>query len=118
MSEILGLMNTHQHYHAHIYFDQATRESARALCEEVGRRFALKVGRFHEKLVGPHLKWSCQIIFQRQDFAEFTTWLELNRAGLSILVHPLTQDELADHTEHAQWLGEPVPLKLALFSRG
>ena len=37
-------------------------------------------------------------------------WLALNRAGLAILVHPLTGDDVADHSAHALWLGGPLPL--------
>ena len=33
-----------------------------------------------------------------------------NRQGLNILIHPLTDDEVEDHTEHAAWLGAPVGL--------
>jgi DOPA 4,5-dioxygenase len=28
------------------------------------------------------------------------------------LVHPLTEDDLADHTSLAHWIGEPVELDL------
>jgi DOPA 4,5-dioxygenase len=37
-------------------------------------------------------------------------WLMFNRQGLNILIHPLTDDEVEDHTEHAVWLGAPVGL--------
>ncbi len=39
-------------------------------------------------------------------------WLMLNREGLDILVHPLTNDSVEDHRRHALWLGTPVALKL------
>ena len=29
---------------------------------------------------------------------------------LAHLVHPLTDDDLADHVTHARWIGEPVAL--------
>jgi DOPA 4,5-dioxygenase len=34
----------------------------------------------------------------------------LKATGLTCLIHPLTDDDLADHTTLAQWLGEPLPL--------
>jgi hypothetical protein len=38
-------------------------------------------------------------------------WLEANRNGLSVLVHPHTTDGfLEDHTTHALWLGTPMKL--------
>ena len=36
----------------------------------------------------------------------------LNRQGLDILIHPLTDDEYEDHTANALWLGRPVRLHL------
>ncbi len=36
----------------------------------------------------------------------------LNRAGLDILVHPLTEDAVEDHSSYAMWLGNPVALKM------
>lgn len=41
-------------YHAHVYFDARTIEQARALCEQAAQLFALKMGRVHERSVGPH----------------------------------------------------------------
>ena len=34
-------------------------------------------------------------------------------SGLTVLVHPLTDDDLADHTTLAHWIGSPLPLDLA-----
>jgi aromatic ring-cleaving dioxygenase len=42
----------------------------------------------------------------------------LNREDLSILVHPLTGDSVADHTRFALWLGSPVPLRVEVLRRG
>jgi len=33
-------------------------------------------------------------------------------SGLRALVHPLTKDDLADHTSLAEWFGEPLDLDL------
>ncbi len=44
-------------------------------------------------------------------------WLEAHRAGLTVFVHGLTGDDLADHTLHVMWLGEPEALKLEMFRR-
>ncbi len=45
------------------------------------------------------------------------TWLALNRKGLTILIHPLTGDDLIDHTDYASWMGEQQVLNLD-FLRG
>jgi DOPA 4,5-dioxygenase len=42
----------------------------------------------------------------------------LNRHGLAVLVHPETGRDLADHTAHAAWLGEMLPLRLDVLSAG
>jgi len=108
-------VNIHDHYHAHVYFEQATLEFAIDLCEKAGDLFTLNVGRVHQKPIGPHPKWSCQITFSSNDFEQFIPWLEDNRQDLSILVHALTGDNLQDHTEYAYWLGSEVKLSLELF---
>ena len=36
--------------------------------------------------------------------------LALNRAGLVVFLHPETGDVLADHTEHAIWMGAKLEL--------
>jgi len=108
-------VNIHEHYHAHVYFEQATLEFAKDLCDKAGNLFNFKIGRIHEKPIGPHLMWSCQIAFSSNSFEMFSPWLEENRQNLSILVHGLTGNNLQDHTEFAYWLGEPVDLTLDLF---
>jgi len=115
MKEMNYPINIHDVYHAHVYFEQATLEFAADLCKRAGDLFTLNVGRVHQKTVGPHPKWSCQITFSSTDFAELVPWLEHNRQGLSVLVHALTGDDLKDHTKYAYWLGNEVELNLALF---
>jgi aromatic ring-cleaving dioxygenase len=34
----------------------------------------------------------------------------LETCGLTVLIHPLTDDDLADHTTLAEWIGDPIPL--------
>jgi DOPA 4,5-dioxygenase len=112
MSEPKRPINVHKAYHAHVYFDQASLAFAEDLCEKAGQQFGLTVGRVHQKLVGPHTRWSCQIAFGRKDFENLVPWLDRNRDGLSILVHGLTGDDIKDHTDFAYWLGDEVELDL------
>ncbi|MBR9872727.1 DOPA 4,5-dioxygenase family protein [Vibrio sp. J1-1] len=116
MNETQFPINSHFAYHAHVYFDQQTITFAAALCEEAGRRFNVHIGRVHEKLVGPHPKWSCQIKFTSNEFDDLVPWLEQKRNGLSVLIHADTGNDLEDHTLHAYWLGERLELDLSLFS--
>jgi aromatic ring-cleaving dioxygenase len=100
-------------YHAHLYFDASTVAKARAICERAAAQFGVKMGRVHEKLVGPHPDWSCQLEIGNEAFAQVVPWLMLHRDGLVVFVHPLTGDELADHRDHAAWMGAVRPLDLS-----
>jgi DOPA 4,5-dioxygenase len=107
--------NCYAAYHAHVYFNERTVNQAEQLCTAAGQQLGVPVGRVHRKLVGPHPHRSCQLSFTRQQFETVIPWLEQHRNGLNILVHGLTGDDLADHTAHATWLGEPQPLVLSFF---
>jgi len=107
--------NLHSNYHAHVYFDERTVEQARDLCQQASGLFAVPMGRVHEKLVGPHPHWSCQLSFDAGQFDRLIPWLDEHRDGLTILVHASTGNHLQDHTTHAYWLGEPADLNLAIF---
>ncbi len=108
MAEITG-------FHAHVYFDAATVEQARAVCEAAAERFGVTMGRVHERPVGPHPRWSCQLAFPPALFGEVVPWLALERNGLTVFIHPETGDELGDHRDRAIWMGEMLPLNLAMF---
>jgi len=102
-------------YHAHVYFDADTVAQARALCEAVRDRFGAEMGRVHEKEVGPHPMWSCQLAFAPEAFGQIMPWLAINRDGLTIFTHPETGDHLADHRDHGIWMGSMLALKLDMF---
>ncbi|ERO62383.1 DOPA 4,5-dioxygenase family protein [Pseudomonas piscis] len=102
-------------YHAHVYFDASTIEQARVLCEQAAQLFDLRMGRVHERQVGPHPDWSCQLAFGPELFGQVVPWLALNRQGLVVFLHPETGDELQDHTDHAIWMGALRPLDLSVF---
>ena len=105
-------MNDIREFHAHVYFDSASLEQARQLCDAAGETFDLRVGRVHERLVGPHPRWSCQLAFAPPLFGEVIPWLALHRDGLTVFVHPDTDDVIKDHTQHALWMGEMLELNL------
>ncbi|MBV4540332.1 DOPA 4,5-dioxygenase family protein [Pseudomonas vlassakiae] len=102
-------------YHAHVYYDASTIEQARELCEEAARLFPVTMGRMHQKPVGPHPDWSCQLAFEPEFVGVILPWLALYRKGLVVFLHPLTGDELADHRDHAIWMGAVRPLDLSIF---
>jgi DOPA 4,5-dioxygenase len=99
-------------YHAHVYYDPATRPVAERLRAAIGERFSVRLGRWHDQPVGPHPISMYQVAFSVEDFPRLVPWLMLHREGLSVLVHPETGNEYDDHASFASWLGTPVALRL------
>ncbi len=104
-------------YHAHVYYDTATRPAAERLAEAIGNNFRVEFGGFQDDPVGPHPIANLQIIFTTAEFPNLVPWLMLNREGLDVLIHPLTDDLVDDHSRYALWLGKPVTLKLEILGR-
>ncbi len=105
-------------WHAHIYFSAEERPAAEALRDTFARlsRAAgepqiLFVGRMTEGKVGPHPIPQYEVHFLERSRAGVIA--AILASGLRALVHPLTDDDLADHTSLAHWIGEPVELDLA-----
>lgn len=102
-------------FHAHVYYDEASRDVAAQIREALGDRFAVRLGRWHDRAIGPHPKSMYQVAFAPDQFAALVPWLMLNRKGLDILVHPETGDDLGDHRDRAMWLGCSLPLNLEVL---
>ena len=101
-------------WHAHVYFDAASRDAATEFREVVTAQFGNRVqmGRIHEREVGPHPRWSYQIAFAPIQFSDVVGWLALNHGALDVFVHPNTDNELRDHRDCALWLGRSHQLDL------
>lgn len=102
-------------FHAHVYFDAASRCVAERLREQVAQQFDVTIGRWHERPIGPHAKPQYQVELRPEQLGPIVSWLMLHRGGLSIMVHPRTGDEIADHLESPLWLGEQLPLDQAFI---
>jgi len=107
-------------YHAHIYYSAEQRPAAEALRDEFIRLSAaggepaiLFVGRLTDGRAGPHPIPQYEIHFPRGSLSGVVSAIEAS--GLRALVHPLTDDDLADHTNLARWIGEPVELDLTVL---
>jgi DOPA 4,5-dioxygenase len=100
-------------YHVHVYYDVASRDRAALIREHIAANFPdVRLGGWHDLPVGPHPQAMYQIAFESDQLATILPWLMLNRCGLTILVHPETGDDHADHAHHAVWLGAVLPLRL------
>lgn len=97
-------------YHAHVYYDPESRKVAARVREGLAARFEVQLGSWHDKPVGPHPKSMYQVVFAPEQFAQVVPWLMLNREGLDILVHPETDDAVADHSDRCLWLGKKLKL--------
>ena len=102
-------------YHAHVYYCDDDRASA----EELRDRFSamqpqvLFVGRMMDEGVGPHPTAQFEVHFLGDARPDVVAAIEYS--GLRALVHPLTDDDVADHTTLAHWIGEPVELDVTVL---
>ena len=100
-------------YHAHLYYKPEQVQEAKALGESIKKKFGLTLGTFHEKPIGPHIEWNCGICVPPEQFAELIPWLVVNRGQIDCFIHPVTGDDLTDHTKHAMWLGKSYALDIS-----
>jgi DOPA 4,5-dioxygenase len=106
-----------QGYHVHVYYDKESFPVAEKLRETLGATFPVEVGAMRDDPVGPHPVSQFAVIFRTEQFQSVVPWLMLNREGLDILIHPLTNDMVDDHSVYAVWLGSPVELRLGTMQR-
>ena len=114
------MMVEHARYHAHIYYEPDVRAGAellhRRLSDAKGSgEFSdvLFVGEMRDENVGPHPKAQFEVHFLKGALPSVVRLIRTS--GLTALVHPLTDDNLADHTSLAEWIGEPLPLDLSVL---
>jgi aromatic ring-cleaving dioxygenase len=107
-------------YHAHIYYSAHERPRAVQLRDRLQTARPddplsglLFVGTLRDHKAGPHITSQFEIHFHERllPFVE----AELARCGLRVLIHPLTLDDLGDHTYLGRWLGEPLELDLTVL---
>ena len=114
------MSGTHAPYHAHIYYDLHDRAPAEGLRERLSASAGagafvdvVFVGEMRDANVGPHPKPQFEIHFLENALPVVVEMIE--SSGLTALVHPLTDDDLADHTSLGTWIGEPLPLELSVL---
>jgi DOPA 4,5-dioxygenase len=101
-------------YHAHIYYSEVDRLAASLLRDEFAARTdILFVGAMTDRGVGPHPIPQYEVHFRESSLDSVVAAIEAS--GLRALVHPLTDDDLADHTTLGRWIGEPLELDLTVL---
>lgn len=97
-------------YHAHIYFDEDTYEKAALIRRWTAERFPVELGNWNLEPRGPHVTPSFYFGFTNDLLPVLVPWLQLNSLGLTILLHPNTGDERADHLYYALWVNRSQPV--------
>jgi aromatic ring-cleaving dioxygenase len=101
-------------FHAHIYYSSEERPAAELLRDELASRpHILFVGQMTDRGVGPHPIPQYEVHFR--EGARPAVIEAIAASGLRALVHPLTDDDLADHTSLAHWIGTPVTLDASVL---
>lgn len=111
-------------YHFHIYFfkeNPQSNRSAETLANKIKELakagfFSPVVNRVILKPTGPHMISNYEVWCPKEHFSRTYSWFLLHRGNHSVLIHPLTKEEIKDYTERAVWLGPPMPLNLAVLS--
>ncbi len=101
-------------FDAHVYFDSIDLLEATMLRDKLKLAFkdmVFFVGDMCTEPIGPHPTPMFEANFTREHFAEVVLWLMKERGGFSVLIHPLTGNDIYDHTQGAMWLGKSVNLK-------
>ncbi|CAN5305073.1 hypothetical protein BH10PSE2_BH10PSE2_27800 [soil metagenome] len=97
-------------YHAHIYFDDDTYEKAALIRQWAMERFPVELGNWNLQPRGPHVTPSFYFGFTNDLLPLIVPWLQLNSLGLTILLHPNTNDPRADHLYYALWVNRAQPV--------
>jgi len=108
-------MSENKGYHAHVYYNADTKPLAAKLRDTLIGKFKVEAGGFSDEPRGPHPISQFAVIFETPEFQNIVPWLMLNREGLDVLVHPLTESSYDDHSKNALWLGTPVPMRLDIL---
>jgi aromatic ring-cleaving dioxygenase len=100
-------------YHAHVYYPLSECHLGQEIHARGRRHFGN--GKLHIRPVGPHHLPMVEFHFNEEGKAAALAWLEVNRLGLSVLVHRDTGDDVHDHTHHVLWLGAELPIHFDFF---
>ncbi len=101
-------------YHAHIYFDNEQSALASKVRDNIIQDIPQLTyrGQLIPISVGPHPKPMFELHIPGDCINYAMASIDTLREGLSVLIHPVYDDEYLAHTQEAKWLGSSLPLKL------
>lgn len=108
-----------EYYHVHIY----CKNEQIPLCQQIREKMLLDLekniegaGPVRNRPVGPHPLPMFEAWFLADQLANVMEWVLKNRNDLPVLFHPLSGDEIKDHTDFAIWIGEKQDLDLSVLN--
>ena len=106
-------------YHAHIYFNLDEMALAGIVRENILKDLPqlTYTGQLIPIPIGPHPKPMFEIHIPAASINYAMASIDTLRQGLSVLIHPVQDDEMAAHTIDARWLGEKLPLNLDILKQ-
>lgn len=105
-------------YHVHIYYNSETRAAAHAfLVKHRLRSWSRRpwISTMIDENIGPHTSSMFQVNVDDDFMDEYMEFFNRENPGLSMLLHEVTGDEIADHTTGTRWFGPEVPMDLSYF---
>lgn len=108
-----------QIFHVHIYFSESEIELAARVRENLAKALPnlIYIGRLIARPIGPHSKPMFEIHVPASEVDMATPVIDELRQGLSVLIHPVQENELDAHTVSAKWLGQKLPLDLEVLKQ-
>ena len=106
-------------YHAHIYFNLDEMALAGIVRENILKDLPqlTYTGQLIPIPIGPHPKPMFEMHIPAASINYAMASIDTLRQGLSVLIHPVQDDEMAAHTIDARWLGEKLPLNLDILKQ-
>ena len=113
-----------QAFHFHTYFLQENRvkvHEVKELRELISKEIATgglrncSLNHLNLGPRGPHPIGSFETCCNVSSLDAATSFFMKNHGKFSVLLHPLTKQQLKDHTERAMWIGLPMPLDVEIL---
>ncbi len=110
-------MTVREDFHAHVYFDDASRSTIELVQNGLRQRFndRIRVSTLREKPIGPHPLPMFEVIIPQEEYDAVRQWLAKNRQNHVVLMHPVMENDLIAHQEFAEWLGAELELDYSVL---